>query len=371
MKRMSLVIVTVVAMATAGLAQTDLDAVRDKMMHAGPVLRLKARQLVQQSYPELPLKFIEYLADRHPNLPTQVALARLETLRDKHPEAWTSLPARVLDDVHARHPHVVTRAMLAWWTTVGEKDPTALSRRLEARAHDWQTLIEKNPDLAIDILEVVKRSDPKLPATICKDAARVVYDTDPTLAVDLAIDVAAICRRHPNVRTHLAGHVGLARLQALRGAMAENPRFAMALWTMIDQKYADRLFTVTRNLVATIGLQHGSRLQALAIHVVTMIDRKHPSLPYEAARLAVASGRALAQAREAKAPGATADLAASLQAIGGSVMSDVIESIDRHSPTLRIDVRAAVQARFPGMWGEVAAFIKNECPDLIPRLIQL
>lgn len=371
MKRMLFVVLAVAAMATAVLAQTDLDALRDKFLHAGPVLRMKAHRLLLQSCPELPTKLIDEMAARHPDLPTQLVLVRMNTLRDKHPEAWTTLPAQVLDDVHARHPRLVTRTMIDWWTVVGEKDPSALARRLEARAEARRTLAEKYPTLAEDVLTVVKARDPKLPAALRKDVARVVYDTDPSLPLDLALDVMSVCHRHPHVWDHLARFVGPSRLLGLNEAMAANPRFALELWTMIDHKYADRLFTVTRTLVATIGKQHGDRLQALAIDLVTMIGQKHPTLPYEVARQLVALNRQLARPSNTQTSSAMTELAASLQAADGSVMSDVLESVDRHSPTLRADLRAAVQARFPGLRDEVVGFVRTQCPDLIPHLMQL
>ena len=149
--------------------------------------------------------------------------------------------------------------------------------------------------------------------------------------------------------------------------MRENPRFAGELWTMVDRKYADRLYRVSHAVVATAGEKHGGEIGRVLTEVVRHRDRAHPRLAYDVALEAVAVRQDLAR----PAPGWGTELASDLEARSGAVLPDVLASIDRHDPTLRSDLRAGGIKAFPDLREQVAGFVKARWPDFMPRALAL
>lgn len=375
MKRPVLAAIILLGLASAVFAQPDFDALRNKFMHAGPTTRQKLRQMVLQRYPDLPTKVVGFVSERYPNLPTQAALARMETLRSKHPEAIKSLPAKVMEDIHAKHPRLVAQTALTYWNLVAEKYPQVPSRmgaeRRSARDAARKQFIAQYPHLIEDVLTVVKDKAPRLPAAIRKDVSATLYATDPSLPVELALDAARVLAKYPDVREKVMSRHGIERLRAMREALEGNPRCAVELWTMIDQKYADRAYKVGHAVVKMLGEQHGEEIYSLAHDVVAMVDQKYPRLPYDIALQAIKNGQQAARNRESLAPGFTAELAAALQAKNGSLLGDVVDSVDRHAPGLRDELRAAARAKFPTVRDEVGQFIRAQWPGFLEQVTNL
>jgi cytochrome c556 len=69
MKRLFVVAAALLCVASAVYAQPDLDVLREKVMRAGPTLRVKMRELVLQRYPDLPQKVVAFAAEKYPKLP--------------------------------------------------------------------------------------------------------------------------------------------------------------------------------------------------------------------------------------------------------------------------------------------------------------
>lgn len=347
--------------AGAVRAETSWDARREALLKAGPEQKLAVRRMIRHDYPQFGSRMLQFATKRDEKFLTQAAIARLRAIQQKDAEAVAQLPARVMEDMHAKYPHLIPSVAILFWSQV-ENDPSFATDLIEQvrGQHPRAAIAKKYPTLREDVLRLVREKHPQLPARLRAEVAALVAKTDPTLRLDIAIDAMRIVREQaPGAMLRRPGR------GRFFGVMAHNPKAAVAVWQMIEEKYDERLYNVMHAVAADVGARHGAELLALGLDVAEMVDAKYPTLPAEAARTRMARRLALAGAMEGKHADFATQLAAGLQQKYPDLFADLVASVDRHAPHLRADLRQAMAERFPGLREDTERFVQEQFPELV------
>ncbi len=346
-------------------------SVRKALRKATPTQKVSILRLIQSQYPELKDNIYNYIHQKHPDIDSKVAEAALE-VAEKHPGIIFGLPRHILQDTGQEGFSALVDVISA----ITEKYPNFPYRIIELRIkyspqRAVRSFLARNhPELLPETLSVIASTDPGLRNAMSIEARTVIRDKHPDLPIKIALDLINTLQER-----NITGNIDRNSFKNKPGfhppllqILKQDPGLLPAALSRIQSSHGDELRTATIQILERLEKKYPNRPIKLARNILKEVNAKHPGLISEIHQKRHTAKQQFREAVMREFPELPEVIAKTLETKHPQLSVKVQQKLKKHYPNLDQEFWSALEAKLPGITGELRAYLDQQ-PRLWERVL--